>query len=62
MTLFCPECGQPMIYEPATKMYLCQRCGLYASYDQLIKLINEKRPKKDNDMKKEYLKWWLERK
>ncbi len=60
MTLVCPDCGQPMIYEPATKMYACKRCGLYVSYNQLIKLIDEKRSRKSNDMKKEYLKWWLE--
>lgn len=59
MTIACPDCGQPMMYEPATKMYICKRCGLYVTYNQLIKLIDEKKFKENNDPKKEYLKWWL---
>ncbi|MEM0123452.1 MAG: TFIIB-type zinc ribbon-containing protein [Conexivisphaerales archaeon] len=59
MTIACPDCGQPMMYEPDTKMYVCKRCGLYVTYNQLVKLIDEKKSKENNDIKKEYLKWWL---
>ncbi|MGC8557855.1 MAG: TFIIB-type zinc ribbon-containing protein [Nitrososphaeria archaeon] len=59
MPVACPDCGQPMIYEPATKMYICKRCGLYVNYNQLTRLIDQKKSKEKYDPKKEYLNWWL---
>jgi len=62
MDYTCPECGGPLLYEISTKMYVCKKCGLYVSKQQLIELSDKKRLKQKLDTKKEYLNWWLNEK
>ncbi len=62
MDYVCPECGGPLFYEMSTKMYICKRCGLYVTKQQLIELMEKKKPKPKSDPKREYLNWWLNEK
>ncbi|MGC8569569.1 MAG: TFIIB-type zinc ribbon-containing protein [Nitrososphaeria archaeon] len=59
MDYTCPECGGPLFYETSTKMYICRKCGLYVNRQQLMDLIERKKPKAKQDPKREYLSWWL---
>ncbi len=62
MDYTCPECGGPLFYEVPTKMYVCKKCGLYLTKQQLIDLLEKKKEKPRLDAKKEYLNWWLSEK
>jgi len=61
---YCPECGGDMKY--TTKIYICQICGLTVTQQELFELKEKNMCYDDDDPKearrKEYLKWWLNKK
>jgi len=50
----------PMKLDPSTKHFICKRCGLYATREQVsdirIKLNQKERTREDHQ--DEYLEWW----
>lgn len=64
----CPECGSTMMYDISTKHFVCKKCGLYVTREQLQELrwklrsrsVDEKKKKKK--LEDEYLSWWLSKK
>ncbi len=67
-TQICPECGGEMLYDLSTKHFICKRCGLYVTREQLQELrwktrqMPESERKKRKKMEDEYLSWWLSKK
>ncbi len=61
---YCPECGGDLKY--ASKNYICQCCGLTVTQQDLVENKEKKQIYDDDDPKearrKEYLKWWLNKK
>ena len=49
-----------MKYDPVTKHYICKKCGLYATREQIsdIKERLDTREKTREDKQYEYLDWW----
>jgi len=61
----CPECAAKdteleMKYDPNTKHFICKKCGLYATREQIsdIKDRLNQREKTQEDRQYEYLDWW----
>lgn len=54
------EIEVPMKLDPSTKHFICKRCGLYATREQLgdIKDRLNRRQKTREDKQYEYLEWW----
>jgi len=54
------EIEYPMKLDPSTKHFICKRCGLYATREQVsdirIKLNQKERTREDHQ--DEYLEWW----
>ncbi len=65
---YCPECGGSMYYDNKLKRYVCKSCGLSITYQQLIEMRRELKPKVESEEEerkrkyKEYLKWWFSKK
>ena len=59
MTNPCPECGGELHYEPNTKHFVCKKCGLYATREQIDDIKDKLRPQKKKSKEDEYLEWWL---
>lgn len=61
--MICPSCEGRMIYEPATKHYTCQSCGLSLTYAEILEEREKKRAESEEERvrreRREYLKWWL---
>lgn len=58
MVKVCPECGGEMIYDKKG-FFVCLRCGLtFSKFDSEDK-VKEKEKSKEEDRRREYLKWWL---
>jgi len=64
---YCPECGGDLLYEPATKHYTCQKCGLFATREQILAIrerlyseLDEKERRKRQ--LREYMEWWESKK
>ncbi|MBS7634369.1 hypothetical protein KEJ34_02565 [Candidatus Bathyarchaeota archaeon] len=57
-----------MLYLGSTKHYVCRRCGLSLTLQEIVEVrekIREKTGRGDEEQKrvrKEYLQWWLSRK
>ena len=50
----------PMKFDPITKHYICKRCGLYATREQVGDIrekVNRRDPTKE-DKHYDYLDWW----
>ena len=50
----------PMKLDPSTKHFICKRCGLYATREQVsdIKYRLNQREKTRQDKQDDYLEWW----
>lgn len=50
----------PMKSDPSTKHYVCKRCGLYATREQVsdIRMRLNRREKTRQDVQYDYLDWW----
>lgn len=50
----------PMKSEAATKHFICKRCGLYATREQVsdIRIRLNRREKTRQDIQDDYLDWW----
>lgn len=50
----------PMKMDPSTKHFICRRCGLYATREQVsdIKYRLNQREKTRQDRQDDYLEWW----
>lgn len=59
MTNACPECSGELHYEPNTKHFICKKCGLYATREQLSDIKDKLKPEKKKSKEDEYLEWWL---
>jgi tRNA(Ile2) C34 agmatinyltransferase TiaS len=65
---YCPECGGEMLYLSGTKHYVCRRCGLSLTLQEIVEFREKIRDKTERDdeeqkrIRKEYLRWWLSRK
>lgn len=55
----CPECKGDMHYEPSTKHFICKKCGLYATREQIYDILDRKRGERKRSKEAEYLDWWL---
>ncbi len=56
----CPECNGKLIYEVSTKHFICNKCGLYATREQLYDLKDRLKPQKKKASKEsEYFEWWM---
>jgi len=57
-----------MYYDNKLKRYVCKSCGLSITYQQLIEMRRELKPKVESEEEerkrkyKEYLKWWFSKK
>ncbi|MFQ5940599.1 MAG: hypothetical protein ACE5KA_02730 [Nitrososphaerales archaeon] len=58
----CPECGGELDYEPNTKHFICKKCGLYATREQIYDIKDKLKPEKKKTKQDEYLEWWLSKK
>ncbi len=54
------EIDFPMKMDPATKHFICKRCGLYATREQVsdIRYKLNQREKTREDRQDDYLEWW----
>lgn len=50
----------PMKADPSTKHFICKRCGLYATREQVsdIRTRLNRRVKTRQDIQDDYLDWW----
>ncbi|MHA1860874.1 MAG: hypothetical protein ACTSVM_01060 [Candidatus Ranarchaeia archaeon] len=65
----CPECAGNMKFDPSVRCYVCQRCGLALTRDELDKAREKFRGQlydrsidEADRRKREYLDWWLKEK
>lgn len=65
MLVVCPECAAQEIevemkFDPNTKHFICRKCGLYATREQIgdIKDKLKAKEKTKKDVEDEYLEWW----
>jgi len=56
----CPVCGNRLKYVRGLRTYICEKCGFQGSLDDVFRLREEKRKRRE-DLKEEYLRWWLSR-
>jgi len=50
----------PMKLDPSTKHFICKRCGLYATREQIFDIrdkLNQRESTKE-DKQYDYLEWW----
>jgi len=64
---FCRECGAKLFYDREMKLYVCPKCGLTYTFQDLLvesQRAFEERLKKDEKKKRrvDYLEWWLSKK
>lgn len=54
------EIDYPMKADHATKHFVCRRCGLYATREQVsdIRMRLNRREKTRRDIQDDYLEWW----
>lgn len=54
------EIEYPMKAEPSTKHFICKRCGLYATREQVsdIRIRLNRKEKTRQDIQDDYLDWW----
>ena len=54
------EIDMPMKMDPSTKHFICKRCGLYATREQIsdIRYRLNQREKTRQDKRDDYLDWW----
>ncbi len=54
------EIEYPMKSESATKHFICKRCGLYATREQVsdIRIRLNRKEKTRQDIQDDYLDWW----
>ncbi len=57
----CPECNGELLYEVSTKHFICKKCGLYATREQLHDIKDRLRPQRKRSKESEYLEWWMNR-
>lgn len=57
----CPECNGELLYEVSTKHFICKKCGLYATREQLYDIKDRLRPQRKRSKESEYLEWWMNR-
>ncbi len=55
----CPECGGEMYFDRRRFTYVCRNCGLALGRFEIYKYGKRKAEKREEDWRKEYLKWWL---
>ncbi|MFQ5920980.1 MAG: hypothetical protein ACE5JV_03080 [Nitrososphaerales archaeon] len=55
----CPECGGELHYELNTKHFVCKKCGIYLTREQIDDIKDKQRPEKKKSREDEYLDWWL---
>ena len=62
----CPECAGPMKRDSNIRRYVCQRCGIALTRDEIDKAKDKFRgelydhtEEENQERKKEYLDWWL---
>lgn len=55
----CPECKGDMYYEASTKHFICKKCGLYVTREDIYAILDKKRQDKKKSKEAEYLEWWL---
>ena len=65
----CPECAGIMKYDPKFRRYVCQRCGLALTRDEIDKArdkfrgeIYDRQEEEQDQRKRDYLDWWLKEK
>ena len=64
----CPECGGEMVYLSRTRHYVCRRCGLSLTFQDIMEMREKAREQREAEMeerkkiRKEYLQWWLSKK
>ncbi len=51
-----------MYYESETKHFICKRCGLYATREDIYDILDRKKPERKKSKESEYLAWWLSKK
>lgn len=64
---FCRECGSKLFYDRESKLYVCSRCGLTYTFQDLLvesqRAFEEKLKRAEKKKKRdEYLEWWLSKK
>ncbi|MEM2311745.1 MAG: hypothetical protein QXK12_05685 [Candidatus Nezhaarchaeales archaeon] len=62
----CPECGGEFKFDRMRFMYICRACGLSMTREEYeavrrSKGLNVKEDEREQ-MRKEYLRWWLKKK
>ncbi len=58
----CPECSGELDYEPNTRHFVCKKCGLYVTREQIYDIKDKDRPEQKKSRQDEYLDWWLSKK
>lgn len=67
----CPECAGNMKYDGKERRYVCHRCGLALRWNEIEEMRDKTRDAveeergtewKEEQRKKDYLKWWLSEK
>jgi len=50
-----------MKYSRVERKYVCRSCGVAMTLDEIWE-IRERRQRREQDVKEEYLEWWLSKK
>ncbi len=62
----CPECGGNLKFDPNHKRYVCQSCGLAVTRDEIDDIRSKNamaNPAEEKErQRKDYLKWWSNKK
>jgi transcription initiation factor TFIIIB Brf1 subunit/transcription initiation factor TFIIB len=62
----CPECGGNLRFDPNHKRYVCLSCGLAVTREEIDDIRNKNlkgNPTEEKErQKKDYLKWWSNKK
>jgi hypothetical protein len=51
-----------MYYEASTKHFICKKCGLYVTREEIYEILDKKKGSKKRSKESEYLEWWLSKK
>ncbi len=51
-----------MYYEQSTKHFICKKCGLYLTREEIYDILDKKKGGKKRNKESEYLEWWLSKK